>query len=176
MTGASYDEAPRSRRGVPVRGGRSPQHSSYDQMVRIVFLVLGFILLLVVGRLIYLQVVDAKYLSTRAAAQRTNEITIHAKRGTIYDRNGNVLATSEDCKTIYCNPQEVNDPAEAASVLADELGGEDTDYVDKLMGDNSFTYIKRQVDDDVAKSVQEKLEKKVLKGIQKEKEKGKDKA
>ena len=163
MKGASYDEAP--RRGVPVRGGRAPQHSSYDQMVRIVSVVLGAILLLVVGRLIYLQVVDAKYLSAKATAQRTNEITIHAKRGTIYDRNGNVLATSEDCKTIYCNPQEVNDPAEAASVLADELGGEDTDYVDKLMGDNSFTYIKRQVDDDVAKSVQKRLEKKKIRGI-----------
>lgn len=165
MKGASYDEAPRSRRGVPVRGGRAPQHSSYDQMVRIVSVVLGAILLLVVGRLIYLQVADAKYLSAKATAQRTNEITIHAKRGTIYDRNGNVLATSEDCKTIYCNPQEVNDPAEAASVLADELGGEDTDYVDKLMGDNSFTYIKRQVDDDVAKSVQKRLEKKKIRGI-----------
>ena len=51
----------------------------------------------VAARLGWLQVVDAANLKSRAESQRTNAIALHAKRGTIYDRNGNVLALSEEC-------------------------------------------------------------------------------
>lgn len=164
MAGASYDEAPTSRmRGD--RGVRRPDHSSYEQMMRVVLLVFAAIMVVVCGKLVYLQVVEAKSLSSKAEAQRTNEITIQAKRGTIYDRNGNVLAMSKECKTIYCNPKEVNDPAKAAEIIADELGGKATDYVDKLMGNTSFSYVKRQVDTDVANAIKKKLEKKKIKGV-----------
>lgn len=134
-------------------------------MARVTFAILALVLLVVVGKLVYLQVIDAQDLSSQAAAHRSNAITIQAKRGTIYDRNGNVLAMSVDCKTIYCNPQQVNDPSEAASVLAENLGGDATDYVDSLMGKGTFSYVKRQVDTDVAASIQKELEEKDIAGV-----------
>ena len=64
---------------------------------------------LVCARLLWLQVFDVANLKGKAALKRLNVITIEAKRGTIYDRNGNVLAMSIDCTTIYCNPREISD-------------------------------------------------------------------
>ena len=84
----------------------------------------GFIALfgVVAARLFYLQIVDGADLASAAESNRTNVATLHAKRGTIYDRNGNVLAMSIDCSTIYCNPQNVHDPSGLATVLASILG------------------------------------------------------
>ena len=62
---------------------------------------------LVVARLLWLQVIDVPNLSTKAQSLHTTNVTLTAKRGTIFDRNGNVLATSVECRTIYCNPKEV---------------------------------------------------------------------
>lgn len=47
-----------------------------------------------------------------------------AHRGTIYDRNGNVLATSVDAMTIYANPKEIEDVSSAAETVASALGGD----------------------------------------------------
>ena len=58
-------------------------------------------------RLVYIQVVDGPRLAKRAEDRRTNVVTLNAKRGTIYDRNGNVLAISVDCKDIVCDPTTV---------------------------------------------------------------------
>ena len=73
-----------------------------------VFGVLMALFAVVVARLFYLQVVDGPALAEQAEARRTNSQAIEAKRGTIYDRNGNVLATSVGCYDVYCNPKEVN--------------------------------------------------------------------
>ena len=81
------------------------------------------LLAVVAARLVWLQVIDAPRLSARADAMSTTNVAILAKRGTIYDRNGNVLATSVECRTLYCNPSAVGDKNAAAQVLADKLGG-----------------------------------------------------
>ena len=76
------------------------------------------------------------------------------RRGTIYDRNGTVLATSVDATTIYANPAEVEDPAAEAAQLAALLGGEAADYEKKLSQESTtFVYVKRQADVDVAAQV-----------------------
>ena len=78
---------------------------------------------LVVARLLWLQVIDAPNLSAKAQSLHTTNVTLTAKRGTIYDRNGNVLATSVECRTIYCNPKEVTNKPTCAQELANALGG-----------------------------------------------------
>ena len=67
-------------------------------------------------RLFYLQVIVANEYSENAEASRTIAVNVEARRGTIYDRNGNVLAISVDATTVYCNPSEVTDPAYAAQL------------------------------------------------------------
>ena len=127
----------------------------------------GFIALfgVVAARLFYLQIVDGADLASAAESNRTNVATLHAKRGTIYDRNGNVLAMSIDCSTIYCNPQNVHDPSGLATVLASILGGDYNDYLADVTKDTTFIYIQRQVDADVVKRLKSELSDKDIEGV-----------
>lgn len=119
----------------------------------------------VAARLAWLQVVDGPRLAAEAEAQRTNVATLHAKRGTIYDRNGNVLAMSEECKTVYANPSQVSDPSGVADLLVELIGGEKQTYMDLLSGDGTFAYVKRQVDSEVASELSKRLSEAELAGI-----------
>lgn len=125
---------------------------------RLSFLLLSFLLIALAwaGRLVYLQVIKADEFSSAAAASRTVSADISPRRGTIYDRNGNVLATSVDATTVYANPKEVVDRASTAQALADSLGGDASEYRDLLSQDTTFVYIKRKADVDVADALREK--------------------
>ena len=160
MRGASYDEASRLRRranSVPPR--------DFDQCIKILGCILLLVLSFVVGKLIYLQVVTASSLSAEAQQSRSNAIVLQAKRGTIYDRNGNVLAMSKECATFYCNPEEVDDPNGAGDVFEEVLGGESKNYVSRMRVQGTFSYISRQVDSDDADEIEQKLKEKGIKGI-----------
>lgn len=150
--GASYDVA--SRRG---RNDGFGSDDGFEGVARPLFVVLAALVAVVALRLVWLQVIQGPSLAASAAAQRTNVVAVHARRGTIYDRDGNVLAMSQACKTIYCNPQKVNDPNGAARILAEKLGGEASSYLATLRGDSSFSYVRRQVDTDKAKEVEDSL-------------------
>ena len=130
-----------------------------------IFAVMGVLIGIVALRLVWLQVIDAGDLSAKAETQRTNVITLHGKRGTIYDRNGNVLAMSEDCTTVYANPELIKDPSGVADVLVDVLGGSKSDYMELLTQDTTFQYLKRQVDTDVADKLKEELAERELDGV-----------
>ncbi|MCI6275015.1 MAG: penicillin-binding protein 2 [Coriobacteriaceae bacterium] len=165
MPEASYDEASRARyRSRASRpGGSGP--GGFDNGTRMILAVLLAAFVIVAARLVWLQVVDAPGLSGAAEQHRTNVITLHAKRGTIYDRNGNVLAMSVDCKTIYCNPKEIADPSGVARILAANLGGSASDYSPALTTDSTFSYVERQVDTDVADTIKRQLSDAKLAGV-----------
>ncbi len=112
--------------------------------------------LLFFGRLFYLQVIVSGQYSAMAQETRTVSFDTTPRRGTIYDRNGTVLATSVDATTIYANPAEVDDPAGEAAKLAEVLGGEAADYQEKLSQESTtFVYLKRQADVEVAAQVKQ---------------------
>ena len=119
----------------------------------------------VAARLAFLQVFGAGEYAARAESQRTNRITLHARRGTIYDRNGNVLAMSEECSTVYANPGEVSDPSGVAAALVSHLGGEKQDYMKLLTQDTTFVYLQRQVDQETADALKAELSEKDLAGV-----------
>lgn len=129
------------------------------------FAVLAVVALVVCGRLFYLQIVEGPKLSQMASDSRTNEITLTAKRGTIYDRNGNVLAMSVDVKTIYSNPSEITDKDQAAQIMADTLGGSKDDYLDIIDQDTTFAYIKKKADTTTATELESKLEDADIAGV-----------
>ena len=116
-------------------------------------------------RLFWLQVIDGPRLASEAEGRRTNVVTLTARRGTIYDRNGKVLAMSVECQTIYANPKVVENASAVAQVLAQNLGGVASDYVGDLTADTTFRYIKRQVDQDVADKIKQELSDQGLAGI-----------
>ncbi len=145
--------------GSDGRGGssrastRDVADSSRAFFILIVFLVLAALFTV---RLLYLQVFAAGDLSAQASAARSVDIETTPRRGTIYDRNGTVLATSVDATTIYANPSEIEDVDETAAVLMTYLGGDVETYKEKLSNSRAtFVYIKRKADVDVAEKLAE---------------------
>lgn len=140
---------------------RTPNHSDVSDgspSSRLSFLLIAFVAVALIwaGRLVYLQVVKADEYSAAAAASRTVSVDISPRRGTIYDRNGNVLATSVDATTVYGNPKEIKDAKATAEVLSEVLGGEASDYEELLGKDTTFVYLKRKADVDVAQALKER--------------------
>ncbi|WP_082673431.1 peptidoglycan D,D-transpeptidase FtsI family protein [Hugonella massiliensis] len=130
-----------------------------DAASRLAFFVLvfGIIALAVCGRLVYLSLIVGPQNADSAISARTQTVTESARRGTIYDRNGNVLAMSVDATTIYCNPSEVTDPDAVAQALVEVFGGSADDYKASLTKENaSFAYLYRKADTDAAQKIKDR--------------------
>ena len=126
-------------------------------------------------RLVYLQVIVAGDYSAQAQAQRTSYLTIEPRRGTIYDRNGVVLATSVDATTIYVDPTEVTDVNMTAQLLADSLGGQAPDYLGKVTANNTrYSVIKRKADTSVGDDLQSRVTERVAEAQKQENVRAKD--
>ena len=126
-------------------------------------------------RLVYLQVIVAGDYSAQAQAQRTSYLTIEPRRGTIYDRNGVVLATSVDATTIYVDPTEVTDVNMTAQLLADSLGGQASGYLEKVTANNTrYSVIKRKADTSVGDDLQSRVTERVAEAQKQENARAKD--
>jgi len=162
---SSYDEASRARYRQRAQRFGGVETGATDDGLAIVFLIALVALALVAGRLFWFHVIKAPEYSEAARNNRTDETVIHARRGTIYDRNGNVLAISVDAKTIYCNPTEITDPSAVTTLMVQHLGGERGDYLPLLVEDETFVYIKRAADLAKAEALQKALEEAELPGV-----------
>jgi cell division protein FtsI (penicillin-binding protein 3) len=130
--------------------------NSFSKQTATLILIFAILVLLFFMRLFYLQVIVSDEYTAMAQESRTVSFETTPRRGTIYDRNGIVLATSVDATTIYANPVEVTDAAGEAQVLASILGGEVADYQSLLSTPSTtFVYVERQADVDVASKVKE---------------------
>lgn len=132
------------------------------------FGVLAFVLL--VGRLFVLQIIDHNDLQQKAVAQQTRATTITASRGTIYDRNGNILAISATAETIFISPHEIAENKEDTDLIADKLAeilGVDADSVrqKETKTDSYYQMIKLRVEQDTADKVRAFIKENKLKGI-----------
>ena len=165
MAEASYDEASRARyRRRAARAGGSGS-GGFDHGISVIQVLFLTLFAFVALRLVWLQVFQARELSQAAEDRRTNVVTLHARRGTIYDRNGNVLAMSVECRTIYANPQDIENPARIAQILASRLGGTPNDYISDLTADTTFVYIRHKVDMEVADLIEKELGDEDLTGV-----------
>ena len=81
-----------------------------------VLVVLGFLALL--GRFVYLQVIQNKHFATLAEANRIDIQPEAPNRGIITDRNGVVLASNYSAYTLEMNPQKITD----LDTAIDEVG------------------------------------------------------
>ena len=163
MRGVLFGGAPRWHRDE--RSSATLDSARLNSGLHSLAIVIVAITALVCARLLWLQVFDVANLKGKVALKRLNVITIEAKRGTIYDRNGNVLAMSIDCTTIYCNPHEISDKGTAARILSADLGGEASSYLTALSQDTTFSYVKMKVNTDKADKVKGDLAKSGIKGI-----------
>lgn len=122
-----------------------------------ILLIFAALAIWVFVRLFTLTVVQAEGLAEEGSETRTSVITLSARRGTIYDRNGNVLATSVDATTIYANPSKIEDPEKTAEILAEILGGSTKEYLDAITEDpdTTFVYIAQKVDTEYEQALQD---------------------
>ena len=100
-----------SSRGTRSSRGKRPTGADVERYVsrgsnRAFVIILLFLIIAVVFlvRLVYLQVIVAPEYTARAEESRTVGFTVEPRRGTIYDRNGHILAISVDATTVYANP------------------------------------------------------------------------
>jgi len=109
------------------------------------------------ARLVYLQVVQHAEMTARANRQQLREVTLAAKRGEIFDRNGGVLAYSVDGDTIWADPSQIEDPDAVAGQVCDALedcGPEDRQaMVRRLRKNAQFVYLSRVASFDEARRV-----------------------
>lgn len=77
-------------------------------------------LLLLIGRLFYLQIIDGAYLSSLATKQQTKSEEISSKRGNIFDSTGSSLAISEPVDTISINPTKIKAKTDEETVKLKE--------------------------------------------------------
>ena len=120
------------------------------------FAVLGFFSLVaagLVGRAVYLQVLDQKFLLAQGAERHLRNVEIPAHRGMILDRNGQPLAVSTPVDSLWMNPQEVE--ASSVNTLARALGAKPADLARllKTSADKEFVYLARGMDPYAAQQI-----------------------
>jgi cell division protein FtsI (penicillin-binding protein 3) len=91
---------------------------------RLLVLLVGFVAfaVILVAKLVSVQIVDHDYYKAIAVGQHGYLRPIPAKRGTIYDRTGRVLATTMPAYRVYADPSMVDDAALAASSVSGIAG------------------------------------------------------
>lgn len=106
------------------------------------------ILSLLVIWLIYINVAHGEEYSKAATAQQTKDITVAAKRGIIYDRNGKQLAVSVSADTVILDPVTIRkyDRAEkVASDLSEILGMSYEEVYAVTQKESSYERLKKRI-------------------------------
>ena len=134
-------------------------------------------------KLFDLQVMQHEELEEKALRQQTRSVEVTASRGTIYDKNGNILAISATAETIFLSPLEVlnyykdeyGDAYEGhyeegkkalAAGLAEILEVEEQGILDKLAKTNrQYEIVRRQVDEELADQVRELVNELDVEGV-----------
>jgi cell division protein FtsI/penicillin-binding protein 2 len=123
---------------------------TYDDLAKIRVKKLIFVLfaayVLLIARLFYIQVVRAPFYREKARELTVRKIVLPARRGTIYDRNGEKLAVTIDACDIYVQPVKIKDKEGVATQLSKILGCSRSQILDTLNSGKKFTYIARRAD------------------------------
>ena len=117
--------------------------------ILVVFVICVVLLLILIGRLIYLMVFDAEYYQEMAEDLHEREREIKASRGLIVDRNGVVLAANRTVCTISVIHNQVTDQNRVVEVLAKELEMDEDTIRKKVEKVSSMERIKTNVDKEI---------------------------
>jgi cell division protein FtsI (penicillin-binding protein 3) len=105
------------------------------------------------ARAYYLQIVMGPEYADRAKRQHTTSEIVNGARGSIMDRNGNVLAQSVDCRSVYANPHLVRDKQGAAARLAEALNDSPGRILSLLNEKRQFVWIARKLNHHTADAI-----------------------
>jgi len=140
---------------------RLDDHSRLSRRrIRATFAVFLIVFGLSVAQLINIQVISAEEYAERGVRQRSRTLELPASRGRIYDREGDVLATSVLSATLYADPRSfvpsvrpdgrtvpaAGDATRVARTIAPMLDLDVAWVEDRLRRDAHFVYLARQID------------------------------
>lgn len=153
------------------KSGVRPPNSRMLRRTLFLLIVCGIAAFLVlIGKLFDIQILHHKEYETAAIDQQVRETTIDSGRGSIYDRNMNILAMSASADTIYISPAEIimydEDPVFIAQNLSRILG---VDYgkIMEMTQDSKSWYktVARRVEQNVSDAVREFKTENKLNGV-----------
>lgn len=115
---------------------------------RIGLLFAGFLLcfLVIAGRAFWLQGVQGSKLASEAISQQTQSIPLPSLRGSLLDRHGNAIASSEEAATIFAIPAEVEKPARTAEKLTPILELPASKVLSEISAETSYVALAHKVD------------------------------
>ena len=121
-------------------------------------------------KLISLQIIQFDTLSQLAADNQTRISNITPARGTIYDRNMNVLAVSADVENVCIDPNELSLSGQDLDAIADNLSAllcVSKEKITGLMADTSYRYqiVKRKVEQQEAAAVRDYISREKITGV-----------
>ncbi|GAA4678911.1 D,D-transpeptidase PbpB [Gordonia humi] len=137
------------------------------------WIVVALACVLVAGRMAYVQLIAADSISAQAAQQRTVTNVLHATRGSIVDRNGRLLAHTDDARALTFQPKSVRKSIaeehakdeslpdvdtrlkQIADGVSSALGGsiKSEDLLAEFKSDKDFVYLARSIDPEQAKAI-----------------------
>lgn len=128
-----------------------------SQRKRLLVIAIAFFAMLTIMtvKLVYLMVMQADQYSERAQAVQERERSIKAKRGSIYDRNGVILADNEAVCSISVIHSQIENPETVIQVLSEKLEIPEDDVRKRVEKVSVREKIKSNVDKTLADEIRE---------------------
>nr|MBQ8252947.1 peptidoglycan glycosyltransferase [Lachnospiraceae bacterium] len=133
----------------------------HRKKVLVIFAGTFALMLLLMGRLVYLMIFESQYYSEQALKLHERERSIKAARGEILDRNGQVLASNKTVCTISVIHSQIEDPEGVIALLCEALSLSEEEVRKKVEKVSSIEKIKSNV----SKEVGDKIRKADLAGV-----------
>jgi cell division protein FtsI (penicillin-binding protein 3) len=113
----------------------------------------GFGFCVLLGRAAYVQIIGAPFFLKQGEIRYARTLELPASRGKIIDRNGLILAASVPAPSLWAIPKDFDADRKQRAELARLLGMTPKELDARLDDSPNFVWLRRQVDDQVAKDV-----------------------
>ena len=93
-----------------------------------------------------LQFSNSEYFQNQALSYRVETEVLKSKRGSIYDRNLNLVSSSSRSFNVALRPKDIKDPYEVSNILSSFLGLSREYIYEKIESNNNYFYLLRNID------------------------------
>ncbi|MDQ3797926.1 MAG: penicillin-binding protein 2 [Acidobacteriota bacterium] len=148
------------KRSTTVRQRKNPTQTAFSRFLFIVAIFAVWIGIIGV-RLVHLQVTQHEWLREKALDLRRVEKKTKSLRGAIYDRSERALAMSVKVKSLYADPQQIEDVEATAKAVAGALKIKPHEILKDLQeakqSGKKFVWLARKIDETAAQKLNESL-------------------
>lgn len=154
-------QSPGSKNNSKKRAEKGPAQRLRQRTTILILLILVLGFGAAVLRLTYLTTVQSSELQESAVDLQLADTTVSAKRGTIYDANGNVLAESASVWQVVMSPVNFKNDKQrqaAAKGLSEIFDLEYNDVLDDTKQQSHYVVVKRRIESDEREKVLELID------------------